>query len=196
MYIVHLISIDLELSRSFNSPTLHCYSYEPGSHYLLTNQLDRTTCCTTSFKKSLLLSPLQCLELLHLSNERTIDLSRRPYDRPTDELTNQIKSSERQNKVFAKTPIGPCLTCQNPKMTTTSESKINVILNQPSDWIQWFFIVQDTAETNKVWQYIDPSTKKDKLPKLEPPSRPTPRDILPNATSIAKLDASQLTAYN
>jgi len=81
-------------------------------------------------------------------------------------------------------------------MTTTSESKINVILNQPSDWIQWFFIVQDTAETNKVWQYIDPSTKKDKLPKLEPPGRPTPRDILPNATSIAKLDASQLTAYN
>ena len=163
MYIVHLISIDLQLSRSCNSPTLHCYSYEPGSHYLLTNQLDRTTCCTTSFKKSLLLSPLQCLELLHLSNERTIDLSRRTY--PTDnERTNQIKSSKRQNKVCAKTPIGPCLTCQNPKMTTStneSHSKINLILNKPSDWIQWFFIVQDTAKTNEVWQYIDPSKTKD-----------------------------------
>src|SRR6266446_1239910 len=162
MYIYHLISIDLQLSRSFNSPTLYYYSYKPGSHYLLTNQLDRTTCCTTSFKKSLLLSPLQCLELLHLSNERTIDPGRR-RTLTDDERTNQIKSSKRQNKVFAKTPIGPCLTCQNPKMTTTSESKINVILNQPSNWIQWFFIVQDTAETNKVWQYIDPSTKKDKL---------------------------------
>ena len=75
-------------------------------------------------------------------------------------------------------------------MTTTTELKINVILNQPSDWIQWFFIVQDTAETNKVWQYINPSKTKDKLPKLEPPSRPTLRDILPNAILIAKLDAS------
>jgi len=43
MYIVHLISIDLQSSRSLNSPTLHCYSYEPGSHYLLSNQ---STCCT------------------------------------------------------------------------------------------------------------------------------------------------------
>jgi hypothetical protein len=80
--------------------------------------------------------------------------------------------------------------------TNESHSKINLILNQPSDWIQWFFIVQDTAETNKVWQYIDPSKKKNELPRLEPPSRPTPRDVLPTATSIAKLDASQLTAYN
>src|SRR6267154_1511573 len=37
VYIAFLISIDLELSRSFNS--LHCkaYSYGPGSHHLLTN---------------------------------------------------------------------------------------------------------------------------------------------------------------
>ena len=81
-------------------------------------------------------------------------------------------------------------------MTTTNESKVNLILNQPSDWIQWFFIIQDTAKTNKVRQYIDPSKKRDELPKLELPSRPTPRDILPTATSIAKLDPNQLTAYN
>ncbi len=30
-----------------------------------------------------------------------------------NEPTNQIKSSERQNKGFAKTPIGPCLTLPN-----------------------------------------------------------------------------------
>ena len=80
--------------------------------------------------------------------------------------------------------------------TTSNESKINLILNQPSDWTQWFFIIQDTAKTNEVWQYIDPSLKKDKLPKLEPPSRPTPRDVLPTATSIAKLDPNQLITYN
>jgi len=80
-------------------------------------------------------------------------------------------------------------------MTTTSESKVNLILNQPSNWTQWFFIIKDTATTNEVWQYIDPSTKDERL-KLAQPSRPTPRDILPTATSIAKLDPSQLTAYN
>src|SRR6266436_8620047 len=45
MYIYHLISIDLQSSRLFNSPTLHCYSYEPGSHYLLSNQ---STYCTVN----------------------------------------------------------------------------------------------------------------------------------------------------
>ena len=47
--------------------------------------------------------------------------------RPMNEPTNQTKSSERQNKVFAKTPIGPCLTPQILKTTTTTESKINLI---------------------------------------------------------------------
>ena len=40
-----------------------------------------------------------------------------------DEPTNQTKSSKRQNKVFAKTPIGPCLTPQILKMTTTTNQK-------------------------------------------------------------------------
>ena len=57
-------------------------------------------------------------------------------------------------------------------MTTTSESKVSLILSQPSDWTQWIFIVQDTAKTNEVWEYIDPSKKKDELPTLEPPKRP------------------------
>ena len=81
-------------------------------------------------------------------------------------------------------------------MTTTNESKVNLILDKLSDWLQWFFIIQDTAKTNKVWQYIDPSKKKDNLPTLEPPKRPTPKDVLPTATSIAQLNQHQLTAYN
>ena len=81
-------------------------------------------------------------------------------------------------------------------MIITNELKANIILNKPSDWLQWFFIIQDTAKTNEVWQYIDPATKKDDLPKLEPPKRPTPKDILPTAISIAQLDQHQLIAYN
>jgi len=81
-------------------------------------------------------------------------------------------------------------------MTTTAESKINLILDKPSDWIQWYFVVQDTAKNNEVWEYIDPSTKKDALPKLETPKRPTPADVRTTATSVAQLDQHQLTAYN
>jgi len=81
-------------------------------------------------------------------------------------------------------------------MITTNESKINIILNKPSDWTPWFFVIQDTAKNNKVWQYVDPSKKKDDLPKLEPPNRPTPADVRPTATTISDLDQKQLTAYN
>jgi len=79
---------------------------------------------------------------------------------------------------------------------TTSELKINVILNQPSDWMQWFFIIQDTAKINNIWQYINLSKKKDELLKLQSPSWPILRDVLSTATSIAKLDPNQLIAYN
>ena len=81
-------------------------------------------------------------------------------------------------------------------MTTTSESKVSLILSQPSDWTQWIFIVQDTAKTNEVWQYIDPSKKKDKLPTLEPPKRPKPADVRPLATSITHLEQDQFAVYN
>jgi hypothetical protein len=62
------------------------------------------------------------------SKEEIIEMSEKDESvqtRPMNEPTNQTKSSERQNKVFAKTPIGPCLTPQILKMTTTTESKIN-----------------------------------------------------------------------
>jgi len=82
--------------------------------------------------------------------------------------------------------------------TNTSESlsKINFILNKPSNWLPWFFVIQDTTKTNKVWQYIDLLKKKDELLKLEPPKQPIPADVLPAATLIAKLDPNQLIAYN
>jgi hypothetical protein len=114
-----------------------------------------------------------CLELLHIPNGRTIDY--------IEHRSNRTR------------PYEPFLTCQNSKMATTSnESKVNLILNQPSDWTQWFFIIQDTAWTNKVWQYIDPSKTKDKLPKLEPPHRPTPKDVLPIDSEARRNTAHRL----
>jgi hypothetical protein len=54
-------------------------------------------------------------------------------------------------------------------MTTTNKLRANIILNKPSNWIQWFFIVQDTAENNKVWEYVDPSKEKADILMLKPP---------------------------
>ena len=156
MYLYHLISIDLESSRSCNSSHCKAYTYEPGLHCLL-HQVKQS-----SFKKSLLPPHLQCLELLQIPNQSNIEhrtsvasnidhIEHQSYwtlialnidhtkrtTRPTDNWwpTNQIKSLERQNKVFTKTPIGPCLTPQILKIITTNESKVNVILDKPSDWL-------------------------------------------------------------
>ena len=41
MYLYYLISIDLELSRSFNSLYYKAYSYKPGLHYLLHHLLSK-----------------------------------------------------------------------------------------------------------------------------------------------------------
>ena len=71
-------------------------------------------------------------ELDETSKEETIETSDKDETQVDpngnqDKPTNQTKSSERQNKVFAKTPIGPCLTPQILKTTTTTKSKINLI---------------------------------------------------------------------
>ena len=81
-------------------------------------------------------------------------------------------------------------------MTTTNELKVNVILDKPSDWIPWFFIIQDIATNNKVWEYIDPSKKKNEFPKLEPPKRSIPADVQPNAILMTQLDQNQFAVYN
>jgi len=52
------------------------------------------------------------------------------------------------------------------------------------------------SQTNKVWQYINLSKKKDNLLKLKLLSRPILRDVLPMAILIIKLDLNQLTVYN
>jgi len=83
MYIYYLISIDLELSRSLNSPTLHCYSYESGLHYLLNQSiyyLIQEVTTSTTFASVLSFFTYQINGRSHLTDERT---------QQTNELTNQ-----------------------------------------------------------------------------------------------------------
>src|SRR6266705_4978669 len=88
VYLYHSISIDLESSRSCKPTTQQAYSYDPGSHYLLTNQF------TISFQEppGTTFTTLQCPKLLHLPNDQ-LNQANEPA-RPTIESTNQIKSSD------------------------------------------------------------------------------------------------------
>jgi len=74
IYIFHFMSIDLQSSRSFFSSHYKAYSYEPGSHYLLSNQ---STCCTINLLPRLrshyFFHLCKYLKLLYLLNGRTIE---------------------------------------------------------------------------------------------------------------------------
>ena len=130
----------------------------------------------------------------NISNIDRTEPDRTTPDRTTDRRTNwRIK---RQNKVLPRRQLDPTWPVKILKMTTTSESKVSLILSQPSDWTQWFFIVQDTAKTNEIWEYIDPLKKKDELPTLELPKRPKPADVRPLAILITHLEQNQFAIYN
>jgi hypothetical protein len=142
LYSLHLPLIYIETlelhsksSRSLNSPTLQSLQLwarialpAEQSIYLLHNQ------STTSFKKSLLLLPLQYLELLHFI-KRTDD---RPQltDVPDWRTNWRIKSKVRNVKIrFSPSyQLDPAWPVKILKITTTNESKVNLILNQPSNW--------------------------------------------------------------
>jgi hypothetical protein len=62
-----------------------------------------------------------------------------------------------------------------------------VILDQPSDWEPWLFIVKSIAEGGDIWKYLNPDIT------LEPevpirPIMPTPQAINPAKASIVNLD--------
>jgi hypothetical protein len=78
--------------------------------------------------------------------------------------------------------------------STQSVQRINIILDKPSDWLPWLFVIKDLATQSDVWEYIDPS--KTTVSTLTIPERPHPQSVKPDATSIADLDDSQIPRWN
>ena len=74
-------------------------------------------------------------------------------------------------------------------MATTTQ---NVILNTTANWIPWLIVIQGKATHANVWKYINPDSEPLALPN---PKRPEPSAILAGATSVANLNATQLTAF-
>jgi hypothetical protein len=66
--------------------------------------------------------------------------------------------------------------------TTNMSSKTNrlaVVLAKPEDWYPWIELVETAALKHKIWDFIDPATHRDILPKLIMPQEPTYSDVRP-----------------
>jgi hypothetical protein len=75
-------------------------------------------------------------------------------------------------------------------MTTESDpatTRITVVLNKPSDWHNWLFIRQDSAQGTDLWQYVNPSVAVDELPELT--------DYKEGAESLGNLSAADRESY-
>jgi hypothetical protein len=77
-------------------------------------------------------------------------------------------------------------------MATT---KVNVILKDAEDWLEWIEVIKSAAIGLEIWDYINPATENERLPKLEEPAWPTPSTVKEGATGISGLDEDQKDEY-
>ena len=74
-----------------------------------------------------------------------------------------------------------------PPVTVSS-----VILASPNDWDEWIKVIKSKANNNRLWKYVDPSTPKTELPRLEEPVRASPKDANSRGkTKLSDLDEDE-----
>jgi hypothetical protein len=78
------------------------------------------------------------------------------------------------------------MTSQSTQAVTTT-----VILLNQADWDEWIDLIRLRARTGDVWEYVDPSTKRDKLPQLLKPVFPRPQNVKPGITSYVALSKDE-----
>jgi hypothetical protein len=87
---------------------------------------------------------------------------------------------------------------QYEAMATESDpttTRITVVLDKPSDWHNWLFIRQDTAQRNGLWQYVNPDIAADQLPELTEPVEPQLADYKEGAQHLGNLTAAERDSY-
>jgi hypothetical protein len=68
----------------------------------------------------------------------------------------------------------------------------SVILASPNDWDEWIEVIKSKANNNRLWKYIDPSTPKTELLRLEEPVRASPKDANSRGkTKLSDLDEDE-----
>jgi len=70
-----------------------------------------------------------------------------------------------------------------------------VILKTSSDWRKWIEVIKSSAIGQKIWDYIDPETSLEKLPKLEEPLFPEPHDVQDSAMRYSELTDDSKEQY-
>jgi hypothetical protein len=84
------------------------------------------------------------------------------------------------------------------KMTTKSDpaiTRITVVLDKPSDWHNWLFIRQNSAQRTNLLQYVNPSIAVDELPELKELVEPKLTDYKEGAKSLGNLSAADRESY-
>jgi hypothetical protein len=78
--------------------------------------------------------------------------------------------------------------------TSTSSNSKAIILDKPSDWRPWLFVVKGLANTGKVWKYIDPDLPTEpELPKL--PELPSLTEVNASKATLSALDEKEKELY-
>jgi len=67
----------------------------------------------------------------------------------------------------------------------------SVILASPNNWDEWLEVIKSKANTNRIWKYVDLSTPKDALPKLEEPVQVSPKDVNGQKTKLLELNEDE-----
>src|SRR4030081_3639738 len=69
-----------------------------------------------------------------------------------------------------------------------------VILDQPSDWEPWLFVVKTIADGGDTWKYLDPDLDTEPIVPNRP-GKPTPQEVNPAKASILELDLAERETF-
>ena len=70
-----------------------------------------------------------------------------------------------------------------------------VILDKPSDWEPWLFIVKTIADGGDTWRYLHPDLDTEPVVPNRP-RMPTSTDVNPEKPTLLALDAAEKETYN
>jgi hypothetical protein len=76
--------------------------------------------------------------------------------------------------------------------STQSTVRTVIILTGPNDWDEWLEVVKNKAEAGKIWEYVDLSKAKEDLKTLSRPEVPKAKDVNPEKTKVAELEADEV----
>jgi hypothetical protein len=69
-----------------------------------------------------------------------------------------------------------------------------VILDKPSDWEPWLFVIKTIANGGDTWRYMDPDLEVEPTIPIRP-EMPTPKDVNPDKTTLVSLSIEEKETF-